>query len=267
MTKIIKFTVAALLLILLKACDTAKDNTPPVLEMRSISPALQTDTVCGTLEPNNVIRIFSGDTLQMDMLLTDNEGLSQYKIDIHENFDCHGHKAASVNPWQVLEIIDLNGKSQNITKSLVVPNDATAGVYHFQIRLLDLSGNESGGTEAYSIILNNKLDTVKPSLTIAPTNQFPLNLSAGQIFSLSGNASDNLPLDGGRLELVYFTLSGNRVLANEIRFDVNSGNSYNYQFNFSIPATLPAGAYSFELRLYDSVGNSTFSGKMNVNIG
>jgi hypothetical protein len=264
--KILKLTLGLIIVLFFNSCDTAKDNESPVLELLSVSPTLGSDSICGTLEPNNVIRLFSGDTLKLDMLMSDNEGLSQYKIDIHENFDCHGHKAASVNPWQVLEIIDLNGKSQNISKSIIVPDNATAGIYHFQIRLLDLSGNETGGTEAYSIILKNNLDTVKPNLTIDPTNQFPLNLNAGQNLTISGNVSDNLALDGGKLELVYFTLSGNRVLANEIRFDSTFGTNYNYQLNFTIPPTLPAGNYTFQLRLFDGVGNNVFSRDLIVNL-
>jgi hypothetical protein len=55
-------------------------------------------------------------------------------------------------------------------------------------------------------------------------------------------------------------------LANEIRFDSTIGNNYNYLFNFSIPATLPAGSYTFQLRLFDGVGNNVFSRDLIVNL-
>jgi hypothetical protein len=247
------------LISLLSACKTTADTEVPTIELLSISPTLTTDTICGTVEPNNVIRLRSGQDLQFQLRLKDNEGLSQYKIDIHENFDCHGHKAITVSPWQVLQIVDINGTDLTETKTISVPANATAGTYHFQIRLLDLSGNEAGGSEAYSILLTNEQDSIAPTLSITSPAQSTVSLNRGQVLSVSGNVSDNEALDGGRLELVYFTLSGNRVVASTLNLDASMGTNYNYNLNYTLPTSLPTGNYEFEMRVFDAVGNSFFS--------
>jgi len=244
---------------LLTACKPAADTEAPVIELVSISPNLISDTVCGSLEANNVIRLRSGQDLQFQLRLKDNEGLSQYKIDIHENFDCHGHKAITVNPWQVLQIIDISGTEMTENKVIRVPTNATAGTYHFQIRLLDLSGNEAGGTAAYSILLTNEQDSIVPTVSITSPSQSTVSLNRGQVLSVSGIVADNEALDTGRMELVYFTLSGNRVVASTLNFDASMGNTYNYNLNYTLPTSLPVGNYEFEVRVFDAVGNSFFS--------
>lgn len=247
------------ILLTFSSCRPDPDTEAPVIELLSISPNLVTDTICGTVEPNNVIRLRSGQNLQLQLRFSDNEGLSQYKIDIHENFDCHGHRGPTVNPWQVLQLIDIEGMELTETKTLTVPNDVTAGVYHFQIRCLDLSGNEAGGTEAYSILVTNVLDTVPPEARIDTPSQSLVTKNTGDLLTVAGAALDNELLDGGRLELVYFTPSGNRVIAQTLAFNASHGNNYNYQFDYTLPNTLVAGDYSFEVRVYDAVGNSFFT--------
>jgi hypothetical protein len=258
------FSAFFLLLIVLQSCKKQTDTSSPSIELLSVSHALQSDTVCAELEVNNVISIYSGQTLELQLKLTDNKGLSQLKIDIHENFDCHGHKSA-VSPWQVLDLTDLSGTEQIITKTIAVPVNATAGTYHFQIRVLDESGNEAGGSSAYSILLKNTTDTVPPTLTVDyPTTTLTMN--RGQNIEVYGNVTDDQPLDGSRLELVYFTPSGNRQLAWTNLLNSSAGNSYNYDFNYIIPTTLVPGAYEFQVRAFDAVGNSTFSRFINVDL-
>ncbi len=246
------------------SCQHNSDNIPPIMDIISISPSLETAPVCGTSEINNVIKVSTGDSLKFTLKLSDAGGLSQLKIDIHENFDCHGHKT-TINPWQLLEIVDLDGSDLTINKSIKIPDNATAGSYHFQLRVLDMSGNETGGTQAYSIIVKNAADTVSPTLIISnPTTA--LSISKGNTLMINGRVSDNIALDGGRMELVYFTPSGNRVLAQTIIFESNTGNSYNFDIIYSIPLSLSTGDYDFQLRVYDYVGNSVFSDYMDIKI-
>ena len=71
------------------------------------------------------------------MIFRDNEALSQYKVDIHNNFDCHGH-ARSTQDWTVLEVLDIEGTEQRVSRSLSVPDDVTAGNYHFHVQVIML---------------------------------------------------------------------------------------------------------------------------------
>jgi hypothetical protein len=248
------------------ACKTNPDTEAPIIQLLSISPSLSTDTICGELEPNNVIYLHSGQNLVLSLKFSDNEGLSQYKIDIHENFDCHGHRGPTVNPWQVLQLTDMSGLTVQENITLTVPNDVTAGNYDFQIKCLDLSGNEAGATEAYSIVIRNSLDTIPPEARIDVPSQSSITKNPGDLLTISGTALDNELLDGGRLELVYFTPSGNRIVAEIFQFNSAHGNTYNYQFNYTLPNTLTSGNYDFEVRIFDAVGNSFFTPELRVQI-
>jgi hypothetical protein len=135
MKSIILISSAILVAFLTISCNSDSDKQSPVIELLSVSPQLESALICGEMEINNVISLNSNDSLKLSLKLSDNKGLSQLKIDIHENFDCHGHKA--VSPWQVLNLIDLSGTEQILNLSIPIPSTASAGVYHFQIRLFD----------------------------------------------------------------------------------------------------------------------------------
>lgn len=265
MYKNLIYTTIFSLVGLLSSCKTEADNKAPEIEILNISHPLLTDTVCGAVEIDNVFRLCSGQNLDIEFKLTDDRALSQLKIDIHENFDCHGHKS-TVIPWQLLELIDLSGKEQLLSKTIRVPANATAGTYHFQIKLLDESGNEAGTGEAYSIKVLNTTDTIAPTAVINAPIQDNISISRGSLFQISVTASDNELLAGGRAEMVYFTTSGNRALAVSKNFEAGTGTNLSFNFDYTIPNTLPAGTYEFSIRVYDAVGNSFFSSPKILNL-
>jgi hypothetical protein len=92
------------------------------------------------------------------------------------------------------------------------------------------------------------------------------SVNRGQAINFSGTVSDNLPLTGGKLELVYFTTSGLKVSAQSINFDVNNGNNYNFNINYTVPNSLSVGNYIFELRVFDGAGNSSYGPEINVQL-
>lgn len=236
------------------SCNSDSDKQSPVIELLSISPQLESALICGEIESNNVIGLNSNDSLKIYLRLSDNKGLSQLKVDIHENFDCHGHK--SVSPWQVLNLIDLSGTEQVLNLSIPVPSTASAGVYHFQIKLLDESGNEAGTNQAYSIRLLNGADTIAPSAVINLPLADTLNYSRGDFFSLEIRAEDNFDLGSGRAELIYFTTSGNKIKADTYVFEPGLGNIRIFNLEYQIPSTLSSGNYEFFVRVFDAFGNS-----------
>jgi hypothetical protein len=235
------------------SCKTDSDNTAPKIELLSVSPQLGSGIVCGVIEENNVINLNSTDSLKLELRLTDNKGLSQLKIDIHENFDCHGHKA--VSPWQVLNLIDLSGTEQILSLGIPVPTTATAGVYHFQIRLLDESGNEAGGTEAYSIRLLNNADTSAPTAVVNLPIADTFSLNRGDLLNFEIRAEDNNDLGGGRAELIYFTTSGNKIKADTYTFEPGLGAIRVVNLEYLLPTTLTRGDYAFFVRVFDAYGN------------
>ncbi len=259
-------TFFIIIIFLFSACKFEVDKTPPSIELLSSSHPLISDTICGSLEPDNVFRLRSGETLQLQIRFSDNEALSQYKLDIHHNFDCHGHKNITVNPWQLLRIVDISGKELIENISIPVPDDATAGNYHFQVRCIDMEGNDAGALQAYSIVVQNTHDTVPPQINISSPSGEIISHNKGETLLVSGRVSDNEDLAGGRLELVYFTLSGNKSEALSFPLNASHGSSYDFQLSFVLPQSLPKGDYPFELRAYDAVGNSYFAPSFTVQL-
>ena len=258
--------LSILFIVFLLSCKTDQDQQAPTIEYLSVSPSFSSDSICGEYRENSVIKIYIGDSLKLGLKFSDNEGLSQYKIDIHDDFDCHDHKAVTLNPWQFLEIIDLIGKEVIVNKIIPIPSSISAGNYHFQVMLLDANGNEAGTTEAYTLKVINPDDSIAPVLNMANPSSTNTSVNRGQAINFSGTVSDNLPLTGGKLELVYFTTSGLKVSAQSIDFDVNTGNNYNFNINYTVPNSLSVGNYIFELRVFDGAGNSSYGPEINVQL-
>lgn len=265
MKKIAAFLSIALLI---QSC-TEPDNTSPVFEILGVSPEPGEGLVCGEPE-NNVITLTSTDTLEITFRLTDDEELSQYKIDIHSNFDCHGHSGKTeTTEWSVVSIEDVAGSDRTITRQLAVPTDVTTGLYHFSIQATDAAGNEAQ-TIYYDLVATNASDSEVPVLsTTAPSTQ-NLNVQKGTSVSFAGTLSDNNPLGSGtngRLELRYWSTSNQTVntLYEEV-LDGSIGTTYNFNFDADVPATVANGTYIFELRAFDAVNNPSNAVQFTVEI-
>jgi len=144
--KTISLTILALSIIVslfMTACSDSEkgDTTKPVIEL--LAPA----------EGSN-LKIGNEKGIHLEMNLADNEMLASYKIDIHNNFDGHDHKAEGEtvpftynNSWKV------SGKNAYIHHhEILIPANATPGNYHLMVFCVDAAGNESYA--ARSIVLS-----------------------------------------------------------------------------------------------------------------
>ena len=252
------FFLLVLLSVVLHSCSDP-DTTSPLISVSNLTPSPTSGLVCGELE-NTVVFLESGDTLQLTFKLSDNEELSQYKIDIHSNFDCHGHsnKTETTEDWYVILIEDVAGSEQTITRELPVPADVTTGLYHFSIQATDISGNNSENS-IYSLDVMNTTDGEAPTLSVSSPSTSNLNIQKGDAINFIGNLTDNRPLGNGgngRLELRYWSTSNqtiNDLYLDEI--DVNIQETYDFDFNAVVPITTVSGTYIFELRAFDGVNN------------
>ena len=85
-----------------------------------------------------------GSNIDFKAIFKDNKELSQYKIDIHDDIDVHGHnKTDSTVTWSEALIGDLSGKEQAATRVIAIPVDAKVGPYHFLVKCIDAAGNEA----------------------------------------------------------------------------------------------------------------------------
>lgn len=106
--------------------------------------------------PVNCQTILRGENLSVSYLLTDNEELGAFNIEVHNNFDHHSHSTSAedcppdpnrepVNPWiynQDMEIPS-GSTSYELDIEIPVPADVDTGDYHFMIRLTDKAGWQS----------------------------------------------------------------------------------------------------------------------------
>lgn len=267
----VKYLVPIMLLFILACDNEGIDLTPPTLDVLSYIPAPIEDEICGSQE-SVVFLLTGGDELGFDAVFNDDEALSQYKIDIHNNFDCHGHGGGSApsisvpnvenqtTDWSVLEIVDISGLSAPIVKVLNVPDNVTAGNYHYQIQVIDESGNDSPFANFYALKIKNPLDDTPPQITIQEPTNSSFSVQKGEKVRFVGQVTDDRSLsDGGNgvLYLAYTDLSsGNTFTTNEIfAFDENVSTDFNFDFEYEIPQTLVAGSYRLSLGANDGVRN------------
>ncbi|MDR1581918.1 MAG: DUF4625 domain-containing protein [Prevotellaceae bacterium] len=118
--------------------DTDKpdpDTTKPVIEL--IEPA-----------EDDTLQIGGEHGVHFEAEFSDNEMLASYKVDIHPNFDNHGHattkSATETVDFEFEHTWTITGKNKAVHHhEIKIPEDATPGHYHLMVYCLDAAGNES----------------------------------------------------------------------------------------------------------------------------
>jgi len=254
------------------SCDSAAvDVTPPSVRLLEHRPASAPAMICGQLE-DTVFQLKGGDTLYFSIEFEDDVALSEYKVDIHHNFDCHGHGGGAApgftpltqegltQDWSVLETYPLQGEKDLVERWLVVPEAITAGNYHYHIQVLDESGNDSPFTTFYSLQLRNPVDTLAPSLSVNIPASSSFSASKGEAIRFSGQVSDDFPLSQGGNGLLFVTYtdlrSGNTFTTSVVEpFAADVEKEHFFDAELNIPSTLVAGDYRFTVRAHDGVRN------------
>lgn len=272
MKKRILYIITIITTVGLTSCGSDDvDLTPPSMETNLFNPVPVADLICGTEEPV-VFSLTGGDELTFDVIFSDDEALSQYKVDIHHNFDCHGHGGGVVRPgivpdvdnlttdWTILEIQDLSGTSVPVVQTFTVPENVTSGNYHFQIQVLDESGNDNPAANFFALKIKNPLDQTPPVIDVLEPKVNAFTVKKGETIRFVGNVSDERSLnDGGNgvLYLSYTDLSsGNSFATNEVFvFDENVETSFDFDFEHTVPLTLVSGSYRYIVGAHDGVRN------------
>ena len=253
------------------SCSSEADITKPEIILQNFNKPPKQDVICG-FEDDNVIAVTGGDKLKFEAIFSDNEALSQYKIDLHNNFDCHGHGSGATpgiflpptsgdtEDWTLLIIKNISGKEVIENFEISVPENVTAGVYHFIIQLIDESGNDASTTSIYSLKVSSPTDNMLPELLIkSPTNS-SITVQKGDVITFEGTVNDdrNLGLGGnGMIFLSYLNkTSGNVFSTNTYKvFGVADGKSSSFNLSYTIPNTLVTGNYTYSLVAFDGVRN------------
>lgn len=141
------------------------------------------------VSPSDSLVVEAGTEIPFNATFFDNEALSQYKIDIHENFEGHSHDKYIAQIWNRIIIGNLSGIEQSENFVIQVPDSAAAGWYHFLLTAVDASGNQSE-LAVKSLYVRNNADTVAPSISVdSPSENQTLALGTG--ITLNANITDN----------------------------------------------------------------------------
>lgn len=245
-------------LFLLWACnedgpvDEGPDTQSPVIQIVSSSPQAKEGVICKTSE-SNVISVATGREIVLKLTFSDDRNLSQYKIDIHNNFDCHAHGRVA-SSWQVLRIENIAGKKVELDEVILVPEDALAGDYHLQILCLDESGNEAEPI-IYSIQLENSIDNIPPELVLSEPSADDFTISKGSEIKFQGIVKDNHSLATGRIEITYTDPEGAEFFPVQQIFPESQGEEATVDLTFKVPDFAASGKHEFIIRAFDRYNN------------
>ena len=266
-----KYSLIILLLLSLISCKEDIDITAPQLILSDYSIPKTETQICGFSDPN-VFHLKSSDTFSFKALFQDDVALSQYKIDIHENFDCHGHGEGSApgislpnvpnqtEDWALIEIGDLEGVEVEKNFQLTVPDNVTAGSYHFSIQVIDLAGNSPQDLDIFSLKILNKRDTIAPMLDIVEPIDNSFAIERGKNLIFRGKVMDNQALNQGGNGMVYVSYvnlsTGNNFSTNAYQLFTEGNSEEEFELNYSVPLTLTRGNYRFIVGAFDGVRNA-----------
>lgn len=135
------FVIIPLILVLaifLSSCEKDKDTVKPVIELN---------------EPAEGDTLWVGEEVHFEAEFTDDVELKSYKVDIHNDFDGHGHKSSlsDTEPWLYTCSwnFDPGLKNSHVhMHEIVVPAEVNGkpiatGPYHVMVYCTDAAGNES----------------------------------------------------------------------------------------------------------------------------
>lgn len=155
----------AFMCLLLAACSRDEDNKDldkPVIETGS-----------GAM-PQNCQVYAKGEDIPFRYTFTDNDGLGNYNIEIHHNFDHHTHstdagdcqlddKKKPINPWVYNQDFPIpkNTLRYDANVDIPIPAGIDPGDYHFMIRVTDKSGWQELKAVSIKISDNKQLNNKK----------------------------------------------------------------------------------------------------------
>lgn len=245
-TKIMKrltILVMAIGLVLLNACskgDEDKDTTKPVITLST---------------PKSGDEFISGEKINVSVSFQDNKELSQYKIEIHDDFDGHTHLKTGSPAFSYTKIVALTSNGSHHF-AIDIPADVAAGPYHFIVNALDKAGNEADFAEA-EFTIKSSLDSIAPTLNIIPSPSPTAGVihlhGAAKTITLNGTAGDNESVKSYEVKLIHKTSK-----VNYLDRDGNiSGTTANINETVTFDDAWPDGDYLLVIEVYDLKNNHT----------
>lgn len=243
--KVYSIAFSSILAFSLASCSSESVDTT--------SPEFITVTINGV--EDETVELTAGVATYLHIEASDNEGLKQVKLDMHDAFDGHSHGKVSFTPWTYVNVYSLSGKTDVIEDSIVIPSEATAGMYHSVFRVLDQTGNEGDYVERVLIIKNGSEPVVQLS---APAENS--SFAAGDVIALSGTVTDADMLDEVHVLLRKQEDVDHFDILDESEHELGDSNVTSFDFTtagvtLQIPSTTVAGEYQLAVVAVDKLGN------------
>jgi len=185
------------LLVVFATFISCKKESNPTVEPGDTSPP--TIVVATPTQEENFT---GGNAIPFKATFSDNISLSEYRIEMHSDFDGHSHEKLTTVPFYFDTIVSITGKQHTGEFPIQIPLDVTAGKYHFMVTCIDAAGNEAEFVEL-DLQIQNSSDIIPPilSLTSPDTTLSVLTVnfetdSATFLLPILGTISDDQEIKG-----------------------------------------------------------------------
>lgn len=185
-----------ILIMMAVSCDTGneeRDVTAPVLEIT---------------DPANREFYVAGGDLHIEGVLTDDFELAEFQVDVHHNFDGHGHGRVTgtqddpnLMRWSFKQSFPVPAGRKNydihLHDDILIPANTMAGPYHLIISAVDKSGNatsyQDDSTVELEIFIQNNSQA---KINITNLHDGELEIEVGEVFMVEGSIWDDVPASG-----------------------------------------------------------------------
>lgn len=222
--------------LLFDSCKKDREDT--------IAPSVFIVRVNGAAEQTT---ISAGDTITIYSEIKDNVNLSQFRIDIHDNFIEHSDRNTAFSSQLTYSI---SGTAVYETKTIIIPTTASSGPYHIVVSALDEAGLESNIYQ-YDLTI---IQAGQPVITVTSHNiDSTITINVNDTINLVGTVTDDIDLDSVKIWLE------NSAGAKIYSIDSYLAGSSDTLSNITTPVTgaIAVGTYSLIFRMLDSDGNYT----------
>lgn len=228
------------------SCKKADSELPTISEIKVNGSA-------------STVLVSPGESINVAALISDNEELNQFKIDIHHDFDGHSHKSMTTR-YAEIRIKDISGASYNLNENFSIPENASSGTYHGTIRAVDKEGNQSENRLFYFDVIRPEQPTINLTL--------PTSIEAGNNLNISGTVNGNVFISQVFIKLVAEN-TGNSLYNQTFNLATSELLSWDPVSDGAVSINIPVGTsgkLKFRLRVEDINGNNTiFEQEINVN--
>jgi hypothetical protein len=167
------------------ACNK-DDDKPAAAGNETQAPVATRVSPTGT-----TLNVAAGDPITFTVRVTDNAGISQVRVNVHNAFDGHSHKTSNVDTLFHNVIHQMGGKTDStLTFSIPTATTNQPGMYHVLVYALDVNGNNAQFLQ-YDLTLANSLFPTATSLTMGGSDHLhfePCDNSLSRTLSGTVNA-------------------------------------------------------------------------------